>query len=458
MDIAVVDFGSFGLGKAQPSAKELQRLSSEMMRAFTDIGFVYLKNTGFEQQNVFRTMEICKKFFVLPRDIKNLYSHSVDSNVFHHGWVPGEAERLNPNRPADQKEAYDVTGSPNHVRSQSTGHCCTSYMCSLEIYHPWAEMDITVVDFSSFGLGKAEPSAKELQRLGSEITRAFTDIGFVYLKNTGFQQQNVFKTMEICKNFFMLPRDTKIRYARAFNNKHQRDGWIERETERLNLKHPADLKEAFNLTFPIIKWPSAKDAPEFKGSMESFFKQCDELAHRIMKPLELGLGLERDFFINKHKLIGSDSNPTTLRALYYPPVQKSSVLENQMRCGEHSDYGTFTLLFQDENGGLEVMNRSGEYVAVPYIPNTVLVNIGDLMQRWTADILTSTMHRVKLPESDDNSERQSLAFFVHPDNEAIITCCDGSNKYPPVSSLQYVEYRLAGTYERKKSPASDVLD
>ncbi|XP_016376683.1 UPF0676 protein C1494.01-like, partial [Sinocyclocheilus rhinocerous] len=153
-----------------------------------------------------------------------------------------------------------------------------------------------------------------------------------------------------------------------------------------------------------------------------------------------------------HKHIGSDVNGTTLRTLYYPPVNSTCVKENQLRCGEHSDYGSITLVFQSSEGGLQVLNRAGEFISAPSIPGTVLINIADLMQRWTSDVYVSAVHRVLLPPAGDSSTRQSLAFFVQPDDEAIISCCDGSDKYPPVKSVDYLLSRFNDTYGNKHIP------
>ncbi|XP_067902362.1 uncharacterized protein si:dkey-10o6.2 isoform X2 [Heterodontus francisci] len=317
-------------------------------------------------------------------------------------------------------------------------------------------MSIAVVDFSSFGLRKAEPSAIEMEHLSTEIIKAFSDLGFVYLKNTGIEDQKVFKVMDISRNFFRLPRDIKQQYARSVESETPGHGWI--EVERIISTNPGDLKEVFNLStlYSSDKWPVKHD-PEFTKCMESFFKSCEQLSIRIMKLIALGLGLESDFFVNKHKKIGSNKNPTTLRTAYYPAIQKSTVVEHQMRCGEHSDYGTFTLLFQDKNAGLEVMNRSGQFVAAPYIPKTVLLNIANLLQRWTSDRLISTKHRVPIPQSDDmlNSPRQSVAFFVHPDHDATLVCCDGLDKYPPIKAIQYLKENLSDVFQRESYPTDD---
>ncbi|XP_072322187.1 uncharacterized protein [Scyliorhinus torazame] len=606
MSIEVVDFGSFGLGNPEPSAIEMDRLSAEILRAFSDIGFVYLKNTGIEDQKVTEVMDICKKFFALPSDIKQQYACQViDSENMEHGWVAAERERLNPARPGDLKEAFNVSTLSSLVKWPTVNHkpefreCVESFFKTCELltvrilkvialglglegdyfidkhkymssnknqttlrslYYPsihkssvksqqircgehsdygtftllfqdecgglevghksgqfvaaphspnavllnigdllqrWTSdrlistgatltfpciwgmvpqtaglwkvlgilcsefalkkieslerMNIEVVDFGSFGLEKPEPSAIEMDRLSAEILRAFSDIGFVYLKNTGIEDQKVTEVMDICKKFFALPSDIKQQYARSVVDTENIDhGWVAAERESLNPARPGDLKEAFNVSTlsSLVKWPTINHKPEFRECVESFFKTCELLTVRILKVIALGLGLEGDFFIDKHKKIDSNQNQTTLRSLYYPSIHKPSVKGQQIRCGEHSDYGTVTLLFQDERGGLEVMHKSGQFVAAPHIPNAVLLNIGDLLQRWTSDRLISTVHRVLLPQSDDKmcQSRQSLAFFVLPDNDAIVTCCDGSEKYPPTNPLQYLKERFDATY------------
>ncbi|GCC19323.1 uncharacterized protein [Chiloscyllium punctatum] len=317
-------------------------------------------------------------------------------------------------------------------------------------------MNIEVVDFGAAGLGKPEPSATEMEQISREIIRAFRDIGFVYLKNTGIEDQTVFRVMDISKNFFQLPKDIKQQYARILDCEIPSQGWI--ELESLNSTNSEDLKEVFNLTSlsESHNWPVDHD-PEFTRSMESFFKACWQLSVRVMKIIALGLGLESDFFMSKHKKIGSNQNPTTLRTAYYPQIQRSSVKENQMRCGEHSDYGTFTLLFQDKNGGLEVMHKSGQFIAAPYIPNTVLLNIADTLQRWSADTLISTKHRVPIPQADDmlNKPRRSVAFFVHPDHNASLECFGGLDKYSPITSLQFLKKNYGNLFIRDSYPTSD---
>ncbi|XP_044213147.1 UPF0676 protein C1494.01 isoform X1 [Thunnus albacares] len=306
-------------------------------------------------------------------------------------------------------------------------------------------MSIPVVDFSAFSLSEKEVSDEQLHNLSKEMKTAFTEVGFVFLENTGITPEEIDRVMDISKRFFLQPDEQKQPFSRKSFANNPNHGWVSLETERLNPLRPGDLKEAFNTASlrPDIKWPSA----EFQEIQRSFFMRCKDLSLRVLRVMAHSLGLDPEVFLGAHRLIGTDGNATTLRSLYYPPVNREQAKEGQLRCGEHSDYGSITLLFQG-SGGLQVLSRSGEFIDAPSIPGAVLINIADLMQRWTSDHFVSVRHRVLLPPAGDSSTRQSLAFFVQPDDEALITCCDGSDKYPPVTAGAYIIERFNDSYGR----------
>ncbi|XP_054631675.1 uncharacterized protein LOC129181052 [Dunckerocampus dactyliophorus] len=308
-------------------------------------------------------------------------------------------------------------------------------------------MSIPVVDFSAFSLNVEDISTADLDHLSRDIRKAFTEVGFVFLDNTGITQAEVDRVMGASRRFFLQPDHFKKLFRRKTFPSCPLHGWIPIETERVNPETPGDLKESFNMTslHPDIKWPSPEIAAGFQETQTAFFQRCKELSLRILKVMAHSLDLDPDVFLGAHRWIGTDDNTTTLRSLYYPPVKRELAKEGQLRCGEHSDYGSITLLFQDSEG-LQVHERSGEFISAPCIPGAILVNIADMMQRWTNDKFISVLHRVLLPPAGDSTTRQALAFFVMPDDQTVITCTDGSDKYPPVQLSAYLAERFSYIY------------
>ena len=137
----------------------------------------------------------------------------------------------------------------------------------------------------------------------------------------------------------------------------------------------------------------------------------------LSKMLLKGLGLEENIFDQNF-----NGECTVLRLIHYPPTLKP-ILPNQLRCGEHSDYGALTILFQDPAGGLEIKTRQDEWLPAPYIPNTVIINIGDCMEMWTNGFLKSTPHRVVNPQIEKmGMPRYSTAFFFDPNLDCELKC------------------------------------
>ena len=150
-----------------------------------------------------------------------------------------------------------------------------------------------------------------------------------------------------------------------------------------------------------------------------------------------------------HKLVGKKGNTSQVRTLYYPPIPMDDTLQpDQVRLSEHVDYGTFSFNFQDSAGGLEIRNPEGMFVPVDPIPNTVVVAVGILLQRWTADYLMGSEHRILIPTDEVQKKRirQGLIFFLLPDDDFVIECLDGSNKYEPMRAISYAEDKFTTQY------------
>lgn len=304
---------------------------------------------------------------------------------------------------------------------------------------------IPVIDFDQLGLHRKYESIDmaALKGVGNRVINAFSTAGFCYLQKHGISQDLVSKYMTLSKAFFQQSVEEKSNVRRKSGN----FGWMAMEQEKLNPDRPGDLKESFN--YLPADDPNVWHTVEFQQANKEMFERCSELSLRICDALSVGLGLGETFMRDAHKYMGHKKSQTALRSLYYPPIATDSDLKpGQIRLGEHSDYGTITLLFQDNIGGLEVNSPGSGYVPVTPIPGTVIVNIGSLLQRWTSDTLVAAKHRVLIPDVELKKRncRQSVAFFVLPDDDYMIECVDGYKKYEPISSIDYLNYRISFTY------------
>ena len=161
------------------------------------------------------------------------------------------------------------------------------------------------------------------------------------------------------------------------------------------------------------KWP--KNLPQFRDVLLPFLSECGDLADEVLAALEESLDMAEPLLTQNHV-----KRNYTMRLLRYPAVQ-SPVKDGQTRCGEHTDWGTITLLFQGGEGGLEVRRRTGEWTPAPPLADCVLVNIGDELQAWTAGKLVSTPHRVRADFSPDAAiDRYSIALFCYADFDAAV--------------------------------------
>ena len=291
---------------------------------------------------------------------------------------------------------------------------------------------IPVIDFTAFTNGDTITR----QNIIKQIYQACHEIGFMYLQNSGISKDLIRQVFTYSKSFFNLPLEVKQK--QAWSDEFNNTGYIGIERERLDPTKPGDLKEAFNVNKQAVIGIDA--------SILDFYDSCTELANTLLQTYALALELPEDFLITRH-----NQRNHTFRALHYPPLQTPSK-PGQVRAGEHSDYGSITLLFQDDVGGLEVQTASGEWIAAPAIPDTVIVNTGDLMQRWTNNIFCSTKHRVMIPnDSRVKQSRYSIAFFCHPNDDTEITSLESCQKeqspiYPSILAGEYLLSRLQATY------------
>ena len=302
-------------------------------------------------------------------------------------------------------------------------------------------MSIPLIDLSKFKISN-QINQKIIVK---QIYQACHEIGFMYIQSSVISTEKLEQVFHKSKSFFNLPLSVKQQLA--WSDEFSNTGYVGLERERLNPNQPGDLKEAFNIGKQELTNTSLSSLSLAKSPVIlAFYHACTELANTVLQAFALALELPIDFFTSRH-----NQQNHTLRLLHYPPLQ-TSPKPGQVRAGAHSDYGSLTLLFQDGVGGLEVQTTSGEWIAVPPIPGTVLVNTGDLMQRWTNHIFCSTKHRVMIPNDERvKQSRYSVAFFCHPNNDTEIACLQSCSQqqspiYPPILAGEYLVSRLQATY------------
>jgi isopenicillin N synthase-like dioxygenase len=330
---------------------------------------------------------------------------------------------------------------------------------------PSLTQSIQLVDFSLFLNGT--PS----QRLttAQSILHGFQTAGFIYLTNHSIPLPAVSKTFSTSALFFSRPQPEKE--ALGWTTPESNRGYVSHGREKVSVlkdkddvaasrAQAPDLKESFEIGCEGAEgtpnnWPEYKgEGKEFKNVMLSFHDLCKDLHIQVMRAIAVGMGLSESYFDSY-----TDAGDNTLRLLHYPEVKKDVFQKNklQVRAGEHTDYGSITLLFQDDRGGLQVKSPNGTFVDATPIPGTVVVNAGDLLARWSNDTIKSTLHRVVEPpapkEGDVHPARYSCAYFCNPNFDRQIEAIEGTyggekgeRKYEGINSGDYLVQRLAATY------------
>ncbi len=306
---------------------------------------------------------------------------------------------------------------------------------------------VPVIDIAPFLAGSAEGK----RMVAAQVGQACEDIGFLSIVGHGVPVDLIQGTYDISRSFFDLPFEEKLQVRVNSIGVGYVPLQVESLAASLGQKTPGDLKESLNAgrDFDHDRWPARP--PELKATWIEYFRTLNGLAASIMQIFATALDLPEHFFDDK-----IEPPQAFMRVINYPD-QPEDPLPGQLRAGAHSDYGTLTIL-RSENvvGGLQVLDRTGTWLDVVTAPNSFVINIGDMMQYWTNDRWTSTVHRVINPPRDKNlgSRRQSIVFFHSPNENALISCldscCSATNpaKYAPI---------LAGEHLRQKSEKAGTL-
>jgi isopenicillin N synthase-like dioxygenase len=318
--------------------------------------------------------------------------------------------------------------------------------------------DIPVIDLSEALTG--DPAAR--LRTGREMDRTCREIGFFTITGHGVAPDVMDNLRNTANAFFALPLEEKLRAVHPVKGTPR--GYIALGVEALShgnaIETPPDLKEYYHFGrerwpdepyytcaegqryFRINLWP--EHPPGFAEAAAAYYAAMENLTVEMMRLAALGLGIPEHFFDDK-----IDRHITAMRLNHYPE-QHASPAPGQLRAGAHTDYGLLTIL-NGENvpGGLQAQTRDGRWLDVETDPRSFVVNIGDLLMRWTNDRWVSNVHRVVNPPDSEaaRSRRLSIAFFHHPNYDASIECIapPGEAKYPPVLSGAYRDEKYRQT-------------
>jgi isopenicillin N synthase-like dioxygenase len=295
-------------------------------------------------------------------------------------------------------------------------------------------LTVPVIDISPFRTGEAEDRAA----VAKAVDTACRDIGFLVVSGHGIPDGLLRSVERVTREFFDLPEAEKLAVGRPAPDVSR--GYVGMEGESVGRSRDAtakagDLNESFMIGPVDLPDPDYGHAPaagqhfaenlwpprpeDLRTVYTRYYRAMGDLAAQLMQIFAVALGLPLNHFADK-----IDKHISRLRVRNYP-APTAPPLPGQLRAGAHSDYGSLTILAtEDRPGGLQVRNAEGDWVDVPIVPGTFIVNIGDLLARWTNDQWVSTLHRVVNPDATDValSRRQSLIFFHNPNYDAEISC------------------------------------
>lgn len=309
--------------------------------------------------------------------------------------------------------------------------------------------EIPSLDLADFYGDDQEKKKKFVASLGA----AYNNIGFVAIKNHFLTKEMQDKLYSAIKKYFALSDDIKKEHERA-ELAGQR-GYTGKGKEHAKGRNTGDLKEFYHVGqelapadlkkegYPGNIWPS--QVPEFQAAAIDVYHALEKTGTYMLRAIALYLGLNETYFDNKIK-----NGNSILRPIHYFPIaDPSSVPDDAVRAAEHGDINLITLLMGASADGLQVLRRDGKWIPITALPDQLVVNVGDMLERLTNKKLKSTIHRVVNPPREVmNVPRYSIPFFMHPRSEmslaALDSCVDQSNPklWTDITAGEFLDQRL----------------
>ena len=313
---------------------------------------------------------------------------------------------------------------------------------------------IPVIDFALARNGDPGSAA-------AAIRQACETSGFFYLANHGVPDAVIDGALAQAKRFFHRPQEAKKRVA--INARHRGFNALG-DALMYEARHP-DYKEFYSIGLELPEddpdvlageklrgpnnWPA--DMPEFRVALWAYYEAMGACGADLLRSVAVSLGASPDFFADKYR-----KRLQRTQIIYYPPHPPAAE-QDQFGLAPHTDFGCITLLWQDDSGGLEVLERSSKtWMPAPPIPGTLVINVGDLLGRWTNDRYASTPHRVV---NRSGHERFSIATFYDPDFKAPVDpralgVADAECRYPPTTSGEHILGRIERSFGYRKTLAA----
>lgn len=317
--------------------------------------------------------------------------------------------------------------------------------------------EVPSLDLANFLDGNEEQQKRFVEELG----RAYNNIGFVAIKNHYLSSALQEKLYTSIKKFFALPDDVKKKYEKP-ELAGQR-GYVGKGKEHAKGRSTGDLKEFYHVgqivedndpiknEYPDNIWPD--EVPELKEYATEAYKQLERTGIEMLRAIALYLGLDKNYFDPRVK-----HGNSILRPIHYYPIENpDEVPADAVRAAEHGDINLITLLMGASAEGLQVLRRDGKWIPITALPNQLVVNVGDMLERLTNKKLKSTIHRVVNPPKEFmKTSRFSIPFFMHPRSEMDLTClesCIDENnpkQFEDTTAGEFLEQRLAEIGLKKK--------
>ena len=306
--------------------------------------------------------------------------------------------------------------------------------------------NIPSVDLSDFTEGNKETKAAFVKELG----KAYEEIGFVAVKNHGLSDALCNELYAQVKGFFTLSKEEKEAYE--IDGLAGQRGYVSFGKEHAKNKNEGDLKEFWHFgqtvedNDPIKEeYPDnvqVNELPKFNAVGREVYQKLEETGREMLRAIALHLNLDENYFDAK-----IHNGNSILRPIHYPPITHEP--KDAVRAAEHEDINLITLLMGASADGLQVLNKSGEWISVTALPDQIVVNVGDMLQRLTNNKLKSTTHRVVNPPREKwGTSRYSIPFFLHPRSEVSLNCLpsciseSNPKNFSDITAGEYLEQRI----------------